>query len=110
MDCLRPPAGKKGYFPCTLRERKQKLQYINQGNSQRHAEAQSRGNTAAKVFDTTGLLKLPGGLNKNHPAADEIRKAVEFYEDIYGDMSKKIRVTGTLRCKNPLPVSEQQFI
>lgn len=83
---LAAPRGKEGLFPLHLAGRKTEAAIHQSGKL---AEAQSRGNTAAKVFDTTGLLKLPGGLNKNHPAADEIRKAVEFYEDILWRYVKK---------------------
>lgn len=33
-------------------------------------------------YDTFGPFKLIGGLKKGHPDADEIRKAVEFYEGL----------------------------
>ncbi|MDO5847026.1 MAG: hypothetical protein Q4Q20_01815 [Methanocorpusculum sp.] len=44
------------------------------------------GKCSCKGFDTFGPLKLFGGLNKNHPDADEIRKSVEFYGDISKNM------------------------
>ena len=33
-------------------------------------------------FDTFGPFKLIGGLQKGHPTEDEIRKAVEFYQNL----------------------------
>ena len=33
-------------------------------------------------FDTFGLFRLVGGLQKGHPTQDEIRKAVEFYQNL----------------------------
>ena len=33
-------------------------------------------------FDTFGPFKLVGGLKKGHPDAEDIRKAVEFYEGL----------------------------
>ena len=34
------------------------------------------------AYDTWGPFKLIGGKNKGHPDADDIQKAVEFYENI----------------------------
>lgn len=34
------------------------------------------------AYDTWGPFKLIGGKNKGHPDVDDIRKAVEFYENI----------------------------
>lgn len=33
-------------------------------------------------FDTYGPFKLIGGISKGHPTAEEIQKAVEFYENL----------------------------
>ena len=33
-------------------------------------------------FDTFGPFRLVGGLQKGHPTEDEIRKAVEFYQNL----------------------------
>ena len=34
-------------------------------------------------YDTFGPFKLVGGLNKNRPNAEDISKAIEFFEGIY---------------------------
>ena len=75
------PAGKKVFFLYTCG--KENGSY----DTSIREIAEARGCTvlgkySCKGFDTFGPLKLLGGLNKNHPDADEIRKAVEFYEDI----------------------------
>ena len=40
------------------------------------------GSYGCKGFDTYGPFKLVGGINKNHPDADEIKGAVDFFENI----------------------------
>lgn len=42
----------------------------------------SLGSYGCTGFDTYGPFKLIGGLNKNHPDADEIKAAVDFFEKI----------------------------
>lgn len=44
--------------------------------------AQLLGEYGCLGFDTYGPLKLFGGLAKGHPDADEIEKAVRFYEEL----------------------------
>ena len=40
------------------------------------------GRFQCKGFDTFGPFKLVGGIAKGHPTEDEIRKAVEFYQNL----------------------------
>ena len=40
------------------------------------------GTYFCKGFDTFGPFKLVGGINKNHPTAQEINGAVEFYQNL----------------------------
>jgi len=42
----------------------------------------SVGTYGCKGYDTYGPFKLVGGLNKNHPDADEIQGVVKFYETL----------------------------
>ena len=45
-------------------------------------EAAFAGYYSCLAFDTWGPFKLIGGKNKERPNADDIRKAVEFYENL----------------------------
>ncbi len=40
-----------------------------------------------KGYDTYGPFKLVGGLNKEHPTPEEIRGAVDFYNELIGKWS-----------------------
>lgn len=40
------------------------------------------GSYFCKGFDTYGPFKVVGGINKNCPTEDDLKKAVEFYEEI----------------------------
>ncbi len=40
------------------------------------------GEYRCQGYDTFGPFKLVGGIAKGHPTADEIRKAVEFYQSL----------------------------
>ena len=40
------------------------------------------GEFRCQGYDTFGPFKLVGGIAKGHPTADEIRKAVEFYQTL----------------------------
>lgn len=42
----------------------------------------SLGSYGCTGFDTYGPFKLIGGINKNHPDADEIQGAVNFYSQL----------------------------
>ena len=60
---------RKGYFSA--------MEKIAEGKSYRLI-----GRYECLGFDTFGLFRLVGGLQKGHPTQDEIRKAVEFYQNL----------------------------
>ena len=75
------PAGKKVFFIHTYGAKKEGyFKSIEAAVSGKQAEI--LGGYACFGFNTFGPFKLIGGLAKGHPDADEIRKAVTFYEEI----------------------------
>ena len=79
------PAGKKVFFIHTYGAKKEGyFKSIEAAVSGKQAEI--LGGYECFGFNTFGPFKLIGGLAKGHPDADEIRKAVTFYEEITNKM------------------------
>lgn len=77
------PSGKKVFFLYTCGKNSKDFS----ADIRKTAESKgckSLGSYGCHGFDTYGPFKLIGGLNKNHPTADEISGAVKFYSGIIG--------------------------
>ncbi len=47
------------------------------------------GRFACPGFDTFGPLRLVGGIQKGHPNENELKQAVEFYQELYSEQKKR---------------------
>ncbi|MBP0980834.1 MAG: flavodoxin [Oscillospiraceae bacterium] len=75
------PAGKKVFFIYTC-GRNSKDFSTHPRKIIEQIGCETVGSYGCHGFDTYGPFKLVGGINKNHPDANEIKGAVEFYSNI----------------------------
>lgn len=75
------PDGKKVFFVYTYgAEKAGYTKAIRQALNGKHADI--LGEYGCFGFNTFGPFKLVGGIAKNHPTDEEIRKAVDFYNNL----------------------------
>lgn len=75
------PAGKNVFFLYTCGNNSIDFSENIRGIAEKKG-CKTLGSYGCKGFDSYGPFKLIGGINKNHPTADEISGAVKFYSDI----------------------------
>ncbi|MGN1266855.1 MAG: flavodoxin family protein [Dorea sp.] len=76
------PSGKKVFFIYTYGAKKEGYtKSIRETLSGKNANI--LGEYGCYGFDTFEPFKLIGGIAKNHPTADEINAAVQFYKDLF---------------------------
>lgn len=73
------PAHKKVFFLYSCGKNSKDFSASLQEIIQKH-NCQSLGSYGCKGYDTYGPFKLVGGINKNHPDANEIKEAIDFFE------------------------------
>ncbi|MFR4251263.1 MAG: flavodoxin domain-containing protein [Christensenellales bacterium] len=75
------PAGKEVFFLHTAGDPKEKHNAAAK-NLAEEKDCTILGTYCCKGYDTFGLFKLIGGINKRHPKPDEIAAAVRFFETL----------------------------
>ena len=75
------PAGKRVFLMYTCGS-KQKSYTNGIGRVVREAGSDVIGEFGCKGYDTFGPFKLVGGISKDHPNAEDISGAVQFFRDI----------------------------
>ena len=85
---LKLPRGKKVYalYTCAKDAQKYGLQIAEIA---RKCDCQWLGKYGCKGWNTYGPWKLIGGMNKNHPSAEELVAAEQFYLDVLQQAEKE---------------------